>query len=123
MNKVTGCKEISAQLGEFTFREFSLLKNFCFYSEKDNNKNVLEVELQTEERDPNFEIKLQFSGVTNLKINEFGNDVTRIIGFDIQDVKNNQWEGIAWEVLDYEEDRLHFYAKTARIISCDKLKK
>jgi hypothetical protein len=48
-------------------------------------------------------------GVRDLRLSDWGGGETRIIGLDCVDISDRQWEDARWEVVDYENDMLHFY--------------
>lgn len=54
------------------------------------------------------EISIVFSDVSNLKLNFEGTSIPQIAGFDIVDVSNQGWEGINFQIEDYENDRISF---------------
>ena len=58
------------------------------------------------------ELRLQFGGVSNLKIASFGGGLTQIVGLYIKDISGNGWNGISWEIGDFENGAISFLADT-----------
>jgi hypothetical protein len=61
-------------------------------------------------------LALKFKDVRKVTLEDFTGVGDRITGFDIREISDRQWEGIAWEVFDYEEKQMHFFAREAEII-------
>lgn len=119
MRKITGFDQAEKKLGKFQFSEFRIVREIRFYemfNEFGLSQNV-DLVIESEDRNPNYQIKLTFCGVSGLDLNHFGGGETRIIGLDIVDITEKQWENKHWEVLDYEDGVLKFRAKTAELIS------
>ncbi len=119
MTAIIGYEQAAKILGEFRFSEFLIVRELRFYETPSGSSPTQNIELivECERRSPNYRLELRFSGVSGLKLQHFGGGQTRIIGLDILDVSQKQWEGISWEVIDYEHDDLAFFAKTAEIVS------
>ena len=119
MTKLHGYEMALSILGEFQFRDFSLVRELRFYEEMGGDRPIqnLEMIIESEKREPNYRLCLKFSGVSNLRLSNFGGGETRIAGFDVVDVTDRQWEKISWEVLDYEDGDLAFYAFTGQVVS------
>jgi hypothetical protein len=65
-----------------------------------------------------WEASLKFEGVQNFRVNQIGAGDLQVVGFDIEDHSESQMENIRLHVIDYEEDRIDFWAHSAKIISC-----
>jgi hypothetical protein len=119
MNNITGFDQAEKKLGKFRFSEFRIVRELRFYEilHRSGLSQNVDLIVESEDRNPNYRLKLTFSGVTGLKLDNFGGGQTRIIGFDIVDIAERQWEEIRWEVLDFENNTIEFRAKNAEIVS------
>ena len=119
MRTTTGFDQAAKVLGEFRFSEFRIVRELHFYETRDDSGQTQNIDLvvESEDRNPNHQLKLTFCGVAGLRLDDFGGGQTRVIGLDIVDVTEKQWEGIFWEVLDFENNAMEFRAKTAEIVS------
>lgn len=104
-------------LGAFCFSEFRVVRQLNFYDWDgcDSVTPSVQLVMETEDRKPNYRITLIFTGVTDLKINEFGGGPTRVTGFDILDISDRGLEGANWEIEDFENGVLGFRASTAEV--------
>ena len=64
-------------------------------------------------------VTLLFDGVQGLKLKAFGSSRVQIMGFDIRWVGGQGWDGINFEVEDYEDGRIHFFCSGARILDVE----
>jgi hypothetical protein len=64
---------------------------------------------------PMHRVTIEFLGVRGFHIEDVGECGLQVMGFDIVDIAARGWEGIRFEVEDYEEGRIGFYCATARI--------
>ena len=118
MSKILGFEKAVAIVGEFKFSEYRKVLELRFYQDAEvpSAYNV-DMVLESEQRGATYRLFLRFKGVTSLKVSDFGGAETRVIGLDIVNISDRQWDGVRWEVIDYEHDALHFYAGTAEIVS------
>lgn len=111
---IKGIEKLTNKVGKFSWHELKIVKKLIF-SQLDDGASV-SLEILFDQRKPGFRATLKFLGVTKLQLEEFGGNETRISGFDICDIKDRGWDGIAWEVLDFEDEQIHFFAKTFEIL-------
>jgi hypothetical protein len=77
--------------------------------------------LETEGPRPNVRATFEFEDCGALKI-DAGSYGVRIGCFAIEDVRDRQWDGVAWRVGDIEQDAvLAFHSRTARLVSVEAL--
>lgn len=62
---------------------------------------------------------LRFDGVSALRIAGVGGALIQITGFDVTDISDRQWEGKHWEIEDFENGVLHFYAASVSIVAIE----
>jgi hypothetical protein len=119
MNTIAGIQKASSTLGKFEFSEFRIIRELHFSANACEGGASCNVDLvvESEDRTPNYQIKISFSGVSGLKCQGFGGGETRVAGLDVMDISGRQWEGLHWELVDFENDTLEFCAATAEIIS------
>jgi hypothetical protein len=98
---------------DVNFSDFRKIKSLKLHHEE--KIPSIELIICTDQFNPNIEMRIIFRSVSKLKIDGLGDSETRVDGFDVIDIKNKGWDGIYWEVIDFEEDSLHFYAKNVEI--------
>ena len=105
-------------IGEFQFHEFRMLRELHLSVTPDGGNPVIDVEmcLATESRQPPARLCLRFHQVSSLQIRDLSGEA-RIQGFDIADLSDRQLENISWQVFDFEDGVIRFYAKDAEITS------
>jgi len=105
-------------IGNFEFHEFKLLQEFHTFTVQDDGGTSIDIQIimDTDERQPLSRICMQFHKISMLNIHDFGNE-SRIDGFDIVDISGHQLENISWQIFDFENDTISFYAKDVEIIS------
>jgi hypothetical protein len=67
-----------------------------------------------------FEITIWFKSVSNFKIQFTEIGMQPIAGFDIIDISGNSWEGVNFQIEDYENGRISFYCREIEIESFSK---
>ncbi|MFZ5876325.1 MAG: hypothetical protein ACOYXU_07940 [Nitrospirota bacterium] len=110
-------------LGEFRLSEFRIVRELHFYESHRESNLIQNIDMvvESEDRSPNYQMKFTFSGVSGFSISDFGGGQTRVIGFDVKDVSDRQWEGVSWEVIDFENNAIRFLSKTADIVSVNRV--
>src|SRR5688500_8651646 len=63
-------------------------------------------------------VRLAFGGVRDFTVTGLSGPV-QIAGFDITDIRDLGWEGIRWQVEDYEYGALRFYCRTAAVVDAE----
>src|ERR1041384_6237504 len=106
--------------GSYWIRGLYDVIEFRLYKSDDlDDGTILDMLMETEGRTPNYRVILRFGGVSQLRLaseESFGGGtakaVGRISGLDIKDISDRQWEGIRWDIGDYEDSAISFYACT-----------
>jgi hypothetical protein len=113
-----GLENAKNAIGEFRFPDFCKLREMHLLVELNEGHPViiLELCLETEKRQPAARLCVKFHQVSSLTIKELSGDA-RIQGFDIADISNRQLDDIRWQVFDFENGALGFYAKDSEITS------
>jgi len=104
-------------------QDFSLIKiifitgfSVSFHKEFEENKSLLEIDFIIEDDSGNkYLAKFHFRNPENIRFESGGQ--YHQISIDIQDIKDKGWENKRYEVIDYEEDNLHFYCSDIEVIS------
>ena len=73
--------------------------------------------MECRDREPQFSLTVDFSGVQRMRISEFGCPMMRVIGLYIKDIGDRHWEGIRWEIGDYENNEISSCCSDIRIRS------
>jgi hypothetical protein len=115
LKDVPGIAEARAQIGAFTLSDFAtvIALAFCERANSPNHEKDIDLLLQSDRH--NYRLLLRFSGVRGLRLSGFGN-LTRITGLDIMDISDRQWEGMRWEISDFENGFVHFSCREARVV-------
>jgi hypothetical protein len=64
-----------------------------------------------------FRVTIAFDDVSNFSLKDFGGGPVQIMGFDILFVGDRGFEGINYEVEDYEDGRIHFFCGGVNVLS------
>jgi hypothetical protein len=113
MRTIPGLKRLRAVTGKEGFQGFSHVQSLTFAEEEQGYSLVLVLENETPLA--KVQIAMKFTCVIDVRLRDFGGKPTQITGFDVRDVSSRQLDGIRFEVVDYENDRIHFFCKSAEI--------
>ena len=69
--------------------------------------------------EPMYRVTLLFDGVQGLVLKDFGSADVQIMGFDIRSLADRGWEGLSFEIEDYEDDRIRFYCDRVQILEVE----
>lgn len=64
-----------------------------------------------------FRVTITFGDVSNLQLKDFGGGLVQIMGFDIHFIGDRGWEGMNYEIEDYEDDRIAFHCCDIKVQS------
>ncbi len=111
-----GAHRIQEVAGQLFLHELRVIRDFSVRQDLRSGSPVLTVAMvmETEDRSPNVRVKMAFSHVSSLRVEIAGGEA-RIIGFDVRDISDRQWESARWEVLDFEDEVLRFYCRDAQV--------
>ncbi len=101
---------ITNEIQDFSFVKIRLINSFyvSFYKEFGENKSLLEIDFVIDDDNGNrFLVKFHFHNPENIHFESGG--PYHQISIEIQDIKDKGWENKRFEVIDYEENTLHFY--------------
>jgi hypothetical protein len=115
MRDIVGFEKARQVIGEFRFSEFPIIRELRFY-EDEQQKQCIDLVIESDGREPNYRMKLTFVEISGLRVDNFGGGQTRIIGLDVVNVAERQWERVCWEVVDFENNALEFRANSAEIV-------
>jgi hypothetical protein len=116
MRRILGFSKAVEALGDFELSEFRIVRELRFYEIENEAQNPrVDLVLESDDRSPNYRLTLAFGGVSGLKIDDFGGPQTRVTGLEVVDIANRQWEGISWEIRDFENSALAFRAASAEL--------
>ena len=121
MNQIKNINIITKKINNWKISDIAYIKEFTLFSDFNMKKNSLIVTFLSQSRElvlgwPDMEkefneIKLLFKDISNLKLNFEGQFIPQLTGFDIIDISSNNWEGINFQVEDYENGKIKFYCK------------
>jgi len=110
-------------IGEFRFPEFRLLRKLRVSAMPAHGQSIINIELalETDSRQPPARLCMRFRAVSSLQVRDLGGEA-RIPGFDVADLSDRHLERINWQVFDFEESVISFYAEDAEIVAASVLK-
>jgi len=116
MAAIEGLDDVISRIGEFSFAHFTEVRELRFWQAQQGEHTVptLHLTLASRDRFPGICLRLELSGVHDLSISGFG-EVAQIAGLAVDGISTKQWDRIAWELLDFENDVIHCYAKDAAV--------
>ncbi len=117
MSAIVGIEKIREILPQFTFHHFRILREFRFYKESEEEGVVQKVNviLESESLSPNYRLLVCFGHVRGVRINDFGGGETRLVGFDVIDISDRQWDSIEFQVVDFENKMMELFCKTVEV--------
>ena len=109
--------------GSFTPKRFSYVNELHVYHDELEpyrfRNPKLELVLIRKLPTPQMRIRLRFSGVNDFSADElirFGIESSQIMGFNISDISDRNWQDLRIWVTDYEDEIIEFYAWSCEII-------
>lgn len=132
MNKVKNIDIVEKEMGSWSPENLAYIKKFKYISsyEQEESKIVISGVMQLRDLDnsewpsdklPFYEIELEFISISNLKLNDFTNDKTQIMGFEIFNIEDKNWENLIYHISDYEEGKIDFYCRDVSVLSIKKI--
>ena len=119
MGSIHGLEKLRAVTGNESFQGFSQVNSLTFADDEQGYSLILVLENET----PSAKVQLamRFTHVIDLRLREFGGKPTQITGFDVRDVSSRQLDGIGFEAVDFENDRIRFFCKFAEILTVERI--
>ena len=112
---------IEAATGSSSLDQFRIVRQLDFYEEIDEKTGKLlqkmKLVLDSENLNPNYRVTFVFSEISGLRLEGFGGGETRILGFAIDRISLRQWEGLNWQVSDFEGGAIELFCKSAEVTS------
>lgn len=115
--------ELRARLPAMDLCDFSVVRELRYRDLDEDGASLRRLDLVVESEDhrPNHRLWLRFDAVSDLRLERFGGGQTRVIGLALDDIGDRGWENVVWEVSDYENGMLHFYAANATLVRLTEL--
>jgi hypothetical protein len=115
-DKIDGYSAAASRLGPFSWLDFPSVRQLQVdQSRCEAGECIVRLTLESDNGPTRRTVTLVAGGVVNLRISSWGGNETRLIGLGCIDISANQWEGLRWQVVDYENDMIHFYCRDLRI--------
>ena len=108
---------VAAEFDDLALSEFQFLDEFLLTSRGDEFDLVMS--LRTRPDRTSIQIRLKFVSVTNLRIKNFQGRGFTMQGFDIICIKDRQWDGVAYEIVDFEDGCIGFFAADVYLTALD----
>lgn len=111
-----GTDLLRAVLPDARLSVFTLVRELHF---RIGNKGAeVLLRLSTEKHSPPVELVMIFRGVVDFCVKGLGGLLPQVMGFEVESIRDQQWDQISWRVSDYEDARISFLACDAAIIEC-----
>lgn len=118
-------------LGRWYPGDLAFIEEITYRCRSSGEPSVLQIVGRAQRRDtidgawpsnsaPQFRVRLQFRGIRDLRIREIGDTPKQVTGFDIVDISDRGWEGVAFEIEDYENGIIHFLCNEIELIEVAK---
>jgi hypothetical protein len=95
---------------------FRVVRELHMLPEQDGNGYSVDLLVESEDLPEHVDCWLRFHYVSQLKLEGFGGTQTRITGLHIKDISDRAWEGISIEVMDFENNQIHLFARSMEIV-------
>jgi hypothetical protein len=114
---IPGLSKIIAVTGNVDYIGFSKVSSLTFLEAAAAHQPsyTLLLVLESAQSVKNYRLRMRFTGVKVLTLQEFGGWPTQITGFSVTDVSDRQLEGIKFEVKDYEGGIIRFFCESAEV--------
>ena len=105
--------DIDRILGGLSLRDFTTVTSLSFSAvDGQYSKYSLSLIMIYGPRILRDELIFQCGGVSNLKIASFGGGLTQIMGLYVKDISDHGWSELNWEISDFENGVISFFAET-----------
>src|SRR5919204_5170594 len=102
-------EEVSRQL-----RGHTTVLKLVFEASPDDWSYTLVLDLAEDETKGSSVIRVEFSGITNLALREFGGGVTQLMSLKIEDIHEWQWSKVVYRVSESEHKAISFLCSDVR---------
>jgi len=96
-------------------RGFTLLLSLEFSVELDSGNCALIMNLTDGEAKGAKSISAEFSGVSNLRIEDFGGGMTQLLLLVVEDIRDKQLDRLNYQIRELERNSISFMCRTAII--------
>lgn len=121
MQPIEGYDKVRQLWPDFQFNHLSEVNEMVLRCSEGQSR--LELTISSDWRETDYSVTFRFAGVSARTINDVGGGLIQVIGFDVSDISDRQWEGINWEVYGCEDQALHFYAESVTIVNIEKVER
>jgi hypothetical protein len=105
-------EDVSRQL-----RGHTIVLKLLFETRPDDGSCTLVLDLADEQTRGSSVVRVQFSGVSDLSIREFGGGITQLLNLNIDDVRDRQWSNVAYRVTELEREAISFLCRDVVILT------
>ena len=105
-------------MGDFQLHDFCILRELRIHLCPQEGAPVINMQMKLIAKKHNIqaELMLKFIKITSLVLDlSAGNE--KIHGFRMENISDRKLEDISWQVFDYEDKTISFYAKDIEIIN------
>lgn len=96
---------------------FTVLLNMNFRANDNASTYTLRLDLGESEAVGSRAIALEFEDVAQLSVSKFGGGLTQLMRLMVKDVRDRQWDRVAYEVSDVEREAIFFTCKDVKLVS------
>jgi hypothetical protein len=108
---------ISDNIKDFPLQNIESIAGFFlnFQNKKFKDHCTLDIDFMMKDKDKQYMASFRFYNPMNIKFECGG--IFQQMSIEIYDISDRGWENKNYEVIDYEDDSLHFYCTDIEIIS------
>ena len=106
ISELQGFEQVAAIIAGRPLFHFSFVHSFCYFVRCEDGIQWSDIELVMEELDaPHAQVGIRFHRVSIDSFSGFG----QIMGLYFQSIRERGWEGLRFEVGDYEDGQIHLF--------------
>jgi len=112
---------INDKIRNFSFENIEYIAGFClkFQNRSIDDNCVLDIDFIFEEQGTQYSACFRFYKPNRINFECGG--IYQQISIAVLDIRDRGWENKKFEVIDYEEDTVHFYCTDIEVISVSEL--
>jgi hypothetical protein len=121
---IKGIQKVESVIGRWDPNDLAFVERIELQNRQDNTTTLI-MDSFFQRRGTNwpdlekeiYRVTIIFNDVSNLRLKDFGGGLVQIMGFDVHFIGDRGWEGIHYEIEDYEDDRIAFNCCSVQIQS------
>jgi hypothetical protein len=106
---------MSADSISSSIQGFVFVSRLTFESNLESGECKLALQLAAGRAADSDAVEMEFDGVADLSLKEFGGGVTQLMLLRARDIRSQQWDRLALEIVDREHERILFRCRSASV--------